>query len=172
MKLEKWRELTDIVEQLVALVKDEHLQVLDGKSLFARQVKDTAWGANDDVGSLIALEQLRMLLNGLATIDDLSADFLHELGESVELFLDLVSQLSGVAQNKSAAGRGAFANALQDGDHEDRRLTHSRHGLAEHVNAQHCLGNATLLDVRGVLKTTVGDALLQLWLKEHVFEAG
>jgi len=88
-----------------------------------------------------------MLLNWLAAIDDLSADFLHELSKSVKLFLNLVSQLSSVAQNKRAAGRGAFANTLQDGDHKDCRLTHSRHGLTEHVNAQHSLWNTTLLYV-------------------------
>ena len=164
-------QLTDIVEELVAFVEHEHFEVLNRQGLLAGQVQDAAGGANNNVRGLVALQELNLLFNRLSAVNDFRAELVHELGESIELLLDLVRKLACVAQHKCAARSGAITDALEDSNHEDGGLAHTRDGLAENVNTKHCFGNASLLDVRRMLKTAVGDGLLQLWLEKHVLKA-
>lgn len=117
--------LTDLVEEFVAFIEDEHLKVLHGEGLLSGQVQDTAWGSYNDVRCLVALEKLYLGANGLATIDDLSTDIFHELCEPLELCLNLICELTGVAYNEGRAWLRVVTNALEDGDHEDCSLTHS-----------------------------------------------
>lgn len=163
--------LTDILKQLVAFVEHKHLEVLHRERLLAGQVQDAARSAHDDVRRLVALKQLLLLVQRLATIDHLGPDVLHELRESVEFLLDLVGELARMAQDESGVRQRVFAEALKDRDHEDCSLAHARDGLAQNVNAEHCLGNAALLHVGRVLKAAVSDCLLQLGLEQHILEA-
>jgi len=96
--------LTDAFQKLVALVQNEHLEVLDRQRLSAGEVKDATWGADDDVRGLVTLEHLDLLFDGLATVDNFGPDVLHELREAVKLLLDLVRELAIVTQNKGGAG--------------------------------------------------------------------
>lgn len=95
---------SDTFEHFVALVKDEHLNVARVKSLVTSECKNSAWGADYDVRGLVALEELLLRRDWLATVNDFSADRLEELGQTVELSLDLVSKLTGMAENERAAG--------------------------------------------------------------------
>lgn len=45
----------DVVKDLIALVKNEHLEVFQVERLVFGEVENTAWGSNDNVGSLRAL---------------------------------------------------------------------------------------------------------------------
>ena len=96
--------LTDTFEHFVALVKDEHLNVARVKSLVTSECKNSAWGADYDVRGLVALEELLLRRDWLATVNDFSADRLEELGQTVKFSLDLVSKLTGMAENERAAG--------------------------------------------------------------------
>ena len=136
-----------MVEQLVALVKDEDLQVLHAESLVANEVKDTAWGSDDNVGRSEALKHLYMVGFGLSAKDDLGADVLHELCESIKLSLDLMGEFSVVGEDEGTAGLGVGREVLEDSKHEDGGLAHSRDSLTEHIDAEDGLGDALLLDL-------------------------
>ena len=50
--------LTDVFKHFVALIKNEHLQIVKVESLVLGQVQDTAWCSHDYVRSVRTLEQL------------------------------------------------------------------------------------------------------------------
>jgi hypothetical protein len=81
--------------------------------LFA-ELLDTAGSSNDNVWGLEALEELLVVIDGLTTVDHACADVCHVLGEADELVVDLVSKLTGVAEDDSTSGFGVFGEVLQD----------------------------------------------------------
>ena len=92
--------LTGLIEHLVALVEDEDLELIQVERLVLDQGQDSARSAYDDVRRVRAVESFDVVLDGHATEEDIFADFRQVLGESVELLLDLIGQLSRVAQNQ------------------------------------------------------------------------
>lgn len=164
--------LTELVEQLVALVEHEDLHVGHGQVAALGQCEDTAGGAHHDVRSVKTLKQLDLGVHGLATVDDVGSEVLHELGEAVNLVLDLVGQFPGVAQNERVAGLGVVRNGLQGRQHEDGSLAHTGDSLAKDVLTELGHGDAALLHIGGVLETAVGDGLEELGFEEHVLEGG
>lgn len=138
--------------------------------LLANQGEDTAWRANHDVWRREALEELDVLLHRLSTVDDFGAHLLHELGKAVELVLDLVRQLAGVAEDQRAICLGVLGQILENGEHKDCSLAHARDCLAQNVNAKNSFGDTLLLHIRRVFEAAIGDGLLQFWLQQHVLE--
>lgn len=81
--------------------------------------------------------------------------------------------------------KACHSHLLQAGQNEDRRLTHTRLGLTEHISAKNGLGNALLLDwmsatrvagrqkqtFRRVLETEVRNGTKNLGLEQEVAEA-
>ena len=161
-----------VVKHLVALVQNEHLQVVQRQSLVADQSQDTSGRTHYNVRSLVTLEQLLLHSDGLASVDHLSSHVGHELGKTSEFALDLVSKLTSVAHDQGRARVGVLAQALQHVQHKDGSFAHSRHSLAEHIHTEDSLRNALLLHVGGVFETAVNDGLLEFRLEEHVLERG
>lgn len=123
--------------------------------------KDSTGRSNDNVRcGLLVLEQLDVVVHGLATVDDLCADLRHVLREALKLVLYLISQLAGVAQDQGAAGLGLFRKVLQHGEHEHGCLSHTRDSLTKDVHSEDGLRDAFLLDVRWVLKTAIDNRTL------------
>ena len=91
--------LTDVFEYFVALVEDEHLEVVEVERLVLGKVQDTAWGADNDVRRVRTLEHLLLLLEGLTAKDHLRADVRDELRQAGEFALDLISELTGVCKH-------------------------------------------------------------------------
>lgn len=83
--------LTDVFEDFIAFVKDEHLKVIEVDSLILGKVEDTAWGTNDDMGSLFTLQHLLLLVKWFTSENNFGSDIWHELGQTHEFTLDLVS---------------------------------------------------------------------------------
>lgn len=164
--------LTDAFEDSVALVEDEHLDVLGGHALVLGEGEDSAWGSDDDVGWSVALEELLVPGEGLTSVDDRGAELLHVPGHTVELTLDLVGELTVVAEDEGGDWGWVLVEALEDGQDKDSGLTHTRHGLAEDVDSEDGLWDALLLDIGWMLKSAVNDGLLKLGLEEHVLEGG
>ena len=133
-------------------------------------MKNTAWGAHNDVRRLGALQKLFLLLEGLATQDNLRPDVRNELGKTGELTLNLICELSGVGQDENTGGLRALTNAVKRGEDEDGSLAHARDGLAKDVDAHDGLRDALLLHVTRVLKTAIDDGLLELGSKHHILE--
>jgi len=77
-------------EESIALVKHKHLEVAQVQLLLTAKLEDTAGSTNDDVWGLEALKELDVVLDGLTTVDNVSFDVSHVLGEADELILDLV----------------------------------------------------------------------------------
>lgn len=164
------RELTDVLEHLIALVENENLEVIEVQRLVLGEVEDTAWGANDDVRSAWALQHLLLLLERLAAQEALRSHVRHEFGETSEFTLDLVGELAGVSEDEGAAGLGVLVEAMKRGEDENGSLAHAGYGLAKDIDAHDGLRDALLLHVTGVLKTAIHDGLLELRAQDHVFE--
>lgn len=128
--------------------------------LVASESEDTAGSTNNDVGSVEALHQLNMVVDGLSTVNNFTTDVFHEFSETSELVLNLVGKFASVAHDNSRAGLGIVSDVLKDGQDEHCGLAHSRDGLAEDVNAEDGVRNATLLNVGGVLKSAISNGLL------------
>jgi len=77
-------------EESIALVKHKHLEVTQVQLLLTAKLQDTAGSSNNDVWGLEALKELDVVLDGLTTVDNISTDVSHILGEANELILDLV----------------------------------------------------------------------------------
>ncbi len=97
------------------------------------------------------------------------------LGESLVLLVDLVGQLSGVAENQDlqlALLLGADVHQVKTGKHENRSLAHTGTGLADDVSAVHSDGDALVLDLRGGLETALSNSAQELGSKDEVLEVG
>ena len=93
-------------QQPVALVQDEVLDLGQVEGLaFGREVEDTAWGADHNVGHF-GLEGRDVRLDGHASEVDLGLDVGKVLGEALVLFLDLEGEFAGVAENNHVAFAG------------------------------------------------------------------
>ena len=117
--------LTYFFEHLVALVEDEDLEVAEVKVALLDEGEDTAWGADDHVGLLDALEEGDVLADGDTTVDHLCAQLGKLLLESIKLLLDLVSELSVVAEHECRARLGVLGQLMKDSEDEDSGLSHA-----------------------------------------------
>ena len=160
-----------LVEHLVALIENEHLQVVEGESFVVRESEDTTRSTNDDMGRLGALENLLVFLDGDTTVENLSDDIRKVLGETSHLVLDLISKLTSVAHDESGGGLGVLLELMKHREDEDGGLTHTGHSLANNIATLHGVRDALLLNFRGMLETAVGDGTVQLLLKQEVLEA-
>jgi len=98
--------------------------------------------------SLLAAQDLDILLDRSAAIEHASLDVRHILGEAVVLVLDLVGKLTGVAHDQYGGLAGDRFDLLQAGQDEDGGLSETGLGLAHHIRAKNSLGNDVLLDCR------------------------
>jgi hypothetical protein len=162
--------LTDVVKDSIALVEDEDLEVVKVEGLVLCEVKDTAWGADHDMGDFVALKHLLLLLERLTSKNNLGADIRHKLGQTDEFTLDLVGELAGVAQDHGGAWFWAITEAVKHGKDEDGCLSHTRDGLAKDIDSHDCLGDALLLDIRRMLEAAIDDRLLKLGAQNHILE--
>lgn len=105
-------KLTNVVEDFVTLVENEHLEVFEVERLVLGQMKDTSWSSNDNVRRLWALEQLLLFLEGLTTQNNFSPDIPNELGQTCKFTLDLIGELSRVGKNKHTCRLWALTNAM------------------------------------------------------------
>jgi hypothetical protein len=105
---------TDLIKHLIALIKDELADVAKLELLLADESVQTTWGADNDMGmGLIAGEQLNVLLDGHAAVEDTGLDVWHVLSETLVLSANLVGQLAGVAHNQNRSFSGNWLNLLE-----------------------------------------------------------
>jgi len=105
--------LTDVFEDFVALIEDEHLEVFQVERLVLGEVQDTARCSYDNVWSFWPLEKLFLLLDRLATEDTLSPDVWDEFGETHEFALNLVGELASVSEDEDAGWLWALTDAME-----------------------------------------------------------
>lgn len=117
--------------------------------LVANKGVETTGSSDDDVGvSLLVLQNLGILLDGSATVEDAGLDVGHVLGEPVVFVADLEGQLTGVAHDQNGALAGDGLDLLEGGEDEDRGLSETRLGLADDVTTEKGLGDTCLLNCK------------------------
>lgn len=163
--------LTELLEEAVALVEHEVLELVELDVALGHEGLDAARGGNDDVGAVVR-EERDVLALGDAAVNDGRLDARKVLGEAVVLALDLVRELARVAHDEHGNLAVDGLQLVQRGEHEHGRLAHARLGLADHVHAQHGLRDALLLYLRGVLEAAVDHRAQQLGLEQEVLKGG
>jgi hypothetical protein len=144
--------LTDLIKHLVALIKHKDADAAEAKVLVPNQrIKPTRCADNDMRMGLLVLQDLRVLLDGSATVENTRLDVRHVLAEAVILVTNLERQLASVTHNQDRALSSNRLNLLKGSEHEDGSLSQTGLGLADDVAAQHCLGDACLLNCRSRL---------------------
>ena len=124
------RRHTDLVKHLVALIKNERLDVSQVQVLIADQCIETAWRADNDVGCrVLVLEGLDVGSHGCAPEEDLSLDIWQVLAESGIFVLDLVGQFSSVTHYQDGTFSRNRLELVKCGEDEDSSLTKTRLGL-------------------------------------------
>lgn len=95
--------------------------------LSADQGQDSSGGTNHDMRSCFwVLQKLNVIINWDTTVESGTSDLLEVFCESIEFLLDLIGELSGVAQDEGGSWFWvSFINLVQDGEDKDSGLTHA-----------------------------------------------
>jgi len=150
----------NLVEHLVTLIEHEALDVAQAEVLVAHKgVQTTGSGDNDVRVGLLVLENVDVVLNGSATVEDRGLDVGQVLAETGVLILDLESQLAGVAHDQHRALAVDRLDLLKSGQDENGSFTKTRLGLAKDVGSENCLRNAVLLDC-GYRMSDIGQKII------------
>jgi len=151
---------TNLVEHLVTLIEHEALDVAQAEVLVAHKgVQTTGSGDNDVRVGLLVLENVDVVLNGSATVEDRGLDVGQVLAETGVLILDLESQLAGVAHDQHRALAVDRLDLLKSGQDENGSFTKTRLGLTKDVGSENCLRNAVLLDC-GYRMSDIGQKII------------
>lgn len=154
--------LTNLVQHLVALVEHEDADTAQTQVLVANKSVQTSRCTDNDVRvGVLVLEDLGILLDGSATIEDASLDVWHVLGEPVVLVADLESQLTSVAHDQDRTFAGNGLDLLKSCEDENRSLTETRLGLADDITSEKRLGDTCLLNCTGDRKSEFGLARIE-----------
>ena len=102
-------------------------------------------GQRCGVSSANALGPSRRQSAALTAVEDRALHVGKVLAEALVLVRNLERQLASVAKDEDPDVRLLSLELVEGSEHKDRRLTHARLGLADHIHAKHGLGNAFLL---------------------------
>lgn len=69
----------DVLEDLIALIKNEHLELVKVEGLAAGECQDSSWGSHNNVWGVWSLKHLLLGSSGGTSVDDFAADILHVL---------------------------------------------------------------------------------------------
>ncbi len=139
--------LTCGVKHLVALIQHENSNAVETQIFVANQGVETAGSTDNDVRmGVLVLQELGILLDGSATVEDAGLDVGHVLAEAIVLVANLESQLTGMAHDQDGTLAGDGLDLLKRGQDEDGSFTKTRLGLADYVTSQKSLRNTVLLD--------------------------
>lgn len=141
------RRLTELLEHLVALIKDEMFDVLRIENLVASEGVEATWSCDDNVRALGLVPQgLGIFGDGHASVECRDADIGHVLGEATVLVFDLEGKFARVTENDDGHFPIHGLELLQRRKHENSRLSVTRLCLAQDIHSQDCLRNTLLLN--------------------------
>jgi hypothetical protein len=135
-------------KHLVGLVEDEHLHVVGLEEATLDHVLNTAGGTDDDLGAV--LEGLHVVTNAGAANAGVALN-VHEVANSDDDLLDLLSELTGGSQDQGLAGLQLVVDLLEDGDREGGGLAGTGLGLGNDIVALDDGQDGAGLDGRGAL---------------------
>lgn len=155
--------LTDLIQHLVTLVKNESLHIAQRQLLIANQsVQSTGSSDNDIRVGILVRQSIDVLLDGSTTVEHSSLHIRKILAESSILILDLVGKFASVAHNEDGAFSRNRLELVKSGQDEDSGLSETRLGLAENIDIKNCGRNADLLDC------DEADGMLDLYSTQNV----
>lgn len=141
--------LEALVQELVRLVENEHLDVLGAEVAAADHVKDTTGGTADNL--LASLKLANVLPDRGATNTRVTRD-VHVVAKSENDGLNLDSQLACRRKNKSLGLADVHVERLEGRNGKRGRLTGTRLSLRNNIAATKDGNDGTLLDSRGLFK--------------------
>lgn len=134
-------------QNLVTLIDDEGLDVVQTNTLLLNKCVQSTWSSHHDVrASVLVLQLLQVSRDWSSSVEHVSLDVWHILGETGVLITDLVSQLSGVTDNQGGDFTWDWVQLLQGGQHENGSLTQTRLSLTQDVGSQDGLRDTDLLN--------------------------
>jgi hypothetical protein len=95
-------------------------------------IVDTAWSSDDDLGPI--LQSLHILTN-ICSADAGVALNVHEIADSDDDFLNLLSKLTGRCKNQGLAGLQVLVYLLEDRDGKGGSFASSRLGLCDDIRS-------------------------------------
>jgi hypothetical protein len=119
-------------KHLIGLVKNEHLHGVGLEESSLDHVLDTTRGSDDDLGTV--LKSLHVITNAGTTNAGVALD-VHEVTDSNNDLLDLLSQLTGWREDQSLALLDVGVKLLKDGNGESGGLSSSRLSLSNNIMA-------------------------------------
>jgi hypothetical protein len=151
---------TNLVEHLVTLIEHKALDVAQAEVLVTHKGVQATGSGDDDVRvGLLVLEDVDVVLDRSATVEDGGLDVGQVLAETGVLVLDLESQLAGVAHDQHRALAVDRLDLLKGGQDENGSFTKTRLGLTKDVGSKNCLRNAVLLDC-GYRMSDIGQKII------------
>lgn len=115
-------------------------------------------------------EHIPMSVNRNSSINGLWFDVLPVFSEPFELLVNLMSEFPGVTENECWNWIWVFLESLQNGNDKNRSFAHSRLGLTQQIVSENGVGDALLLNLRGVLEGGVRDRPVDFWQQKEIFE--
>ena len=119
-------------QHLIGLVEDEHFHLVCLEDTTLDHVVDTAGGTDNDLGALT--ESVHVVTDSSTTNAGVALD-VHEVTDSDDDLLDLLSQFTGRSDNQSLASLDVGVELLQSGDGESSGLSSTGLGLGDDIVA-------------------------------------
>ena len=117
-------------KHFIGLIKNEHLHGIGLQESALDHVLNTAWGTNDNLGTL--LKSLHIITDAGTTNASVALD-VHEVSNGNNDLLDLLGQLTGWGKDQSLALLDVGVELLEDGDRESGSLSGTRLGLSNDI---------------------------------------
>lgn len=142
--------LESLIQHLIGLVKDEHLDTPGAQGSPADHVKNTTWRARHD---MLAVVQFPDVLPEVGAADAGVALHVHVVSEGQHDLLDLNGQLTGRRQAQHLGFSDRRVDGLQQGDGKRRCFAGTRLGLRNDIPTLYDGLDCSLLNCRGLLKS-------------------
>jgi hypothetical protein len=121
------------------------------------------------VGAVI-LQDVAIGLDIDTSIKDGRLDRGKVLGKALVFMGNLKGQLTGVTQDEARDLIFFYIELMQGSQDKDGSLSHTRLGLTHNITSQHSLWDGFMLDLTGMLKTSVNNGTKQFWFQQEIFE--
>lgn len=119
-------------KHFISLVQDEHFHVVSLEHASLDHVLNPSWSSNNDLWAI--LECLHVFAD-IGSTDTCVAFNTHEIANSDNDLLDLLSKLTGGCEDESLAGLEVGIDFLEAGDGERRGFSSARLGLGNHIRS-------------------------------------
>lgn len=133
-------------KHLIGLIQNEHLHTIGLEEASLDHVVDTTRGSHNHLRTI--LKSLHVVTNACSTNASMALD-VHEISDSNNDLLDLLSQLTGRSKDKRLALLDAGVDLLENGNGESGGFTSTGLGLGNHIVTCFTLVNRRSVGLEG-----------------------